>query len=216
MNANHDHRPQIAFLRTNILLKVWGWHDDAVKVTMPKCIKSLGVGMMMWWTCSHVENPMQNGRWTCQHVANPIQKLQLHAIAHNNNNYYYCYYYYCYSSYHCYSSYYYYYCYYFYCYYCYYTFYCYPSPFLFLLCSSSFFFLLFPPFLFLSLLLYLLLASYPYCASSSRRLLHFNACILLWGEALRPVALPPIPPPAFLYLNPSYISWVWQVAIFAK
>ena len=26
----------------------------------------------------------------------------------------------------------------------------------------------------------------------------------------------PIPPSALLYLNPSYISWGWQVAIFAK
>ena len=166
MNANHDHRPQLAFLRTNLLLKAWGWHDDVVKVAMPKCIKSLGVSMMMWWACSHVENPMQNGRWTCQHVANPIQKLQLHAIAHYNNNY--ChFYYYCY------------YC------YCYYTFYCYPSPFLFLLCSFTFFFLLFPPFLFLSLLLYLLLASYPYSASSSRRLLHFFDVYLFFNWSPR-------------------------------
>ena len=169
MNANHDHRPQLAFLRTNLLLKAWGWHDDVVKVAMPKCIKSLGVSMMMWWACSHVENPMQNGRWTCQHVANPIQKLQLHAIAHYNNNNY-CHFYYYYYCYYC---------------YCYYTFYCYPSPFLFLLCSFSFFFLLFPPFLFLSLLLYLLLASYPYSASSSRRLLHFFDVYLFFNWSPR-------------------------------
>ena len=40
-----------------------------------------------------------------------------------------------------------------------------------------------------------------------------DACILLWGEALRP---PPNPPPPLFYLNPSYISWGWQVAIFAN
>ena len=28
---------------------------------------------MMWWTCSHAENPMQNGRWTRPHARNPMQ-----------------------------------------------------------------------------------------------------------------------------------------------
>jgi hypothetical protein len=53
-------------------------------------------------------------------------------------------------------------------------------------------------------------------------------CFFALPEALRPPPNPPLPlfyralpspqspPPAFLYLNSSYISWGWQVSLFAN